>query len=78
MKKGLPRCNHAPGCFACKDGICRILKSTNFGDKACPFFKTQEQGDAEKARVMERLIAEGRNDLIELYYPKLGGMSNGS
>lgn len=77
MKKIPPRCNHAPGCFANKDGYCRILKSSNFGDKACPFYKTQEQGDAEKARAMERLIEEGRHDLIELYYPNMGGLANG-
>lgn len=44
MSKINPRCAHAPGCFACTNGSCRILKDTNFGDKACPFYK----GDSQK------------------------------
>lgn len=77
MSNPLPRCTHAPGCFACSDGRCRILKSTSFGDKPCPFYKTQEQADSENARAMERLVAEGRYDLIEKYYREDGGFPNG-
>lgn len=77
MSKSFPRCNHKPGCFAYKDGICRILKDTDFGDRACPFFKTQEQADEDNRRTRERLIAEGRSDLIEKYYLENGGVSDG-
>jgi len=69
-----PRCNHAPGCCARKAGKCLILKNTNFGDKPCPFRKTAEQNAAENNRIMERLLAEERYDLLDKYY---GGVPNG-
>jgi len=72
-KKAVTKC-HRSTCAGCKDGVCRILKSTHFGEKACPFFKTKEQNDKECAAVMARLIAQDRHDLIDLYY---GGGSNG-
>lgn len=77
MKTINPRCNHTPGCFACTNGRCRILKNTNFGDKACPFYKTKDQADAENARAMVRLVAEERYDLIEKYYRENGGLADG-
>lgn len=75
MSNPKPRCTHAPGCFANKEGYCVILKSSNFGDKPCPFHKTKEQGEAEHRLAMERLIAEDRVDLVEKYY---GGGRDGS
>lgn len=77
MSKINPRCTHTPGCFACTNGSCRILKDTNFGDKACPFYKTQEQAEADNRRARERLVAEGRYDLIEKYYLASGGENDG-
>lgn len=65
-------------CAANKDGFCRVLRSNNFGDKMCPFFKTTEQNDQEKKAVMDRLIANERYDLIETYYGiKKGGGNDG-
>ena len=61
-------------CAANKDGFCRVLRSSNFGDKICPFFKTTEQNEKEKKAAMARLIALERHDLIDKYY---GGMKGG-
>ena len=61
-----------------KGGFCRILKSTYFGYKLCPFYKTAEQNEKEKKAVMDRLIAMGRQDLIDTYYGgKEGGVDHG-
>jgi len=68
MNNSKPRCNHTPGCCACKAGYCLILKGTNFGDRPCPFYKTKAQNEEEKRQVMERLREEQRIDLIEKYY----------
>lgn len=55
-------------CAACRESHCVILKSNNFNGKPCPFFKTKERCEEESRRTMERLLSEGRTDLIELYY----------
>ena len=55
-------------CASNKDGYCRALRTSDFGDKMCPFFKTTEQNEKEKAAVMARLIALKRYDLIDTYY----------
>ena len=65
-------------CAGNKEGFCRVLRSSNFGDKMCPFFKTTEQNGQEKKAVMDRLIANERYDLIETYYGvKKGGVNDG-
>ena len=64
-------------CAGNKDGFCRVLRSTDFEGKGCPFFKTAEQNEQERKAVMERLIAKDRQDLIELYYGEKAGVSNG-
>lgn len=49
---------HACGkadCFGCKDGKCDVLMKNNFGGRDCPFFKTEEQVQTEKAYCAERL-----------------------
>lgn len=55
-------------CAGNKEGFCRVLRSSNFGDKMCPFFKTTEQNEKEKRAVMAHLIAQDRHDLIDKYY----------
>lgn len=30
-------------CYAWMNGQCRALRDTDFGDKPCPFFKTDEE-----------------------------------
>ena len=65
-------------CAGNKSGYCRILKSNHFGDKVCPFYKPTEQNEKEKKAVMDRLIAMGRQDLIDTYYGgKEGGVDDG-
>lgn len=55
-------------CASNKDGYCRALRTSDFGDKMCPFFKTTEQNEKENKAVMARLIALKRYDLIDTYY----------
>ena len=65
-------------CAGNKEGFCRVLRTSNFGDKMCPFFKTNEQNEKEKKAVMARLIALDRQDLIDTYYGgKKGGVDLG-
>ena len=35
-------------CFARWKGSCQLLRSTNFGDRECPFYKSTEQFIAEE------------------------------
>ena len=53
-------------CFACNKGQCKSLKKP-ITDKPCPFYKTQEQLDAEDQAATDRLTRIGRTDLIEKY-----------
>ena len=76
MINGRIKCN-LHNCAGNKDGSCRILNSTDFEGKVCPFFKTAEKNEQERKAVMERLIAMERQDLIELYYGEKAGVSNG-
>lgn len=65
-------------CAGNKESYCRALRSSNFGDKMCPFFKTTEQNEKEKKAAMARLIALERQDLIDTYYgSKKGGVDDG-
>ena len=42
-------------CFACQDGHCVVLIKNDFGDRSCPFYKTNEQVAKEKEYVQHRL-----------------------
>ena len=55
-------------CFA-SDGVqkCKILVSPTRPDKPCPFFKTCDQYEADKARAHGKLVAMGRDDLIKKF-----------
>ena len=65
-------------CAGNKESFCRVLRSSNFGDKMCPFFKTTEQNEKEKKAAMARLIALELQDLIDNYYGgKKGGVDLG-
>lgn len=44
-----------PDCFARCGGKCELLKHTVFPDGVCPFYKTQEQADANDLRRRKRL-----------------------
>ena len=43
---GYPLC-HREDCFANKQRGCICLKDNDFGDRACPFFKTEERHRAD-------------------------------
>ena len=65
-------------CAGNKDGFCRVLSTSDFGDKMCPFFKTTEQNEEEKKAAIARLIALGRQNLVNTYYSgKDGGVDDG-
>lgn len=36
-------CCDRGNCFANRNGVCKTLRNTDFGERACPFFKTEEQ-----------------------------------
>lgn len=54
-------------CFAYSCGICLALHSTDELRKPCPFYKTKRQNKAECKKVIERLLADDRVDLILTY-----------
>ena len=65
-------------CASNKEGFCRALRTSNFGSRMCPFFKTVEQNEKEKKAAIARLIALDRQDLIDTYYGgKKGGVDDG-
>ena len=57
-------CNRAE-CFANRKNRCHALHDTDFRGKPCPFFKTKEQAEEGRCKVRARLIAIGRQDLLE-------------
>lgn len=48
-----PRCNRSD-CLAYTQGHCVALSKNDFGTKGCPFFKTKEQAEADRAARDER------------------------
>lgn len=46
-------------CFAYESGFCRILISSKFGDKPCPFYKTKRKLNAERKKSAERRLKLG-------------------
>ena len=53
------------GCFANCNGKCAALTAAI--EKNCPFFKSEEQQQAEQCRSAQKLVDRGRNDLIARY-----------
>lgn len=53
----------AYGCYA----KCRALRETYFKDNVCPFYKTVHQRRHEHEVSINKLKAEGREDLIFKY-----------
>lgn len=65
-------------CAGNKECFCRVLRSSSFGDKMCPFYKATDQNEKEKKAAMARLVALERQDLIDKYYDgKKGGVDDG-
>jgi hypothetical protein len=49
MRETLPSClGDYPDCFARWRDSCKLLRSTNFGERDCPFYKTTKQFTAEE------------------------------
>ena len=67
MKNDFPKCNTHIDCFAKKDGCCIALKSENFSDIACTFYKTKQEVEEARLTSSRRLVEIGREDLIEKY-----------
>ena len=61
-----PACGQAE-CFACREGKCCILTDSDFGERKCPFQKTWAQVVREQKTGLEKLILNGRYDLIQKY-----------
>ena len=51
--KDAPMCG-VEECFACENHYCMILNNNEFGYRMCPFFKTKEQVEKEKADWLAR------------------------
>ena len=61
-------CSHDTNdCFANREGVCLALKETYPGRRRCPFYKTREQRTFGLASSAARLVAMGREELID--YP---------
>ena len=52
-------------CFGNEEGYCLVLTENNFGNRSCPFYKTEEKVAEEKEYV--------KNRLAELIEQKLEG-----
>lgn len=53
-KTAPPKCDRV-NCFACLGRQCRILVDNDFGGRDCPFYKTKDRLEAERARCVLRL-----------------------
>ena len=56
--KDFPPCDRTD-CFACENGLCRVLTSNNFY-RECPFYKTREQLEEERIVCRKRLAVKYR------------------
>ncbi len=52
-----PVCDRSD-CFGCEEGHCIVLINNNFGERNCPFFKTNEQVEKELAYCAERMAID--------------------
>jgi len=59
------RCNDLD-CFANRCMHCRILAEP-LGNKPCPFRKTEQEVREGRQKAIDRLVAIGRQDLIQEY-----------
>lgn len=57
-----PVCSKAM-CFAHSGGRCVLLINNNFGDKECPFYKTSEQIEKDKAYCEKRLASLNKTEV---------------
>ena len=68
-----PECGRAD-CYNCIDGSCVALNDNDFGHRECPFFIRTEQALKNQKASLERLIDEGREDLLKKYGAQLAAL----
>lgn len=54
-------------CFAHEGGHCTALKNNEFMARPCPFYKSRAQMKKDQQDAFDRLLMEGRLDLINRY-----------
>lgn len=54
-------------CFAHENGHCTALKNNEFTARPCPFYKNRPQMKKDQQDAFDRLLMEGRLDLINRY-----------
>ena len=58
-------------CFAYNKGKCNVLKVKKCEGEGCPFFKTREQLEEDRKKVLRRINSlepTVKRNIIELYY----------
>ncbi len=55
-------------CAASHDSFCTALRSTDFGSKSCPFYRSKKDQTAANNKITEQLRERKRFDLIEKYH----------
>lgn len=58
-------------CFAYRNGRCKVLTVKKCQDEGCPFFKTREQLEEDKKKVLRKinlLEPDLKKNIMELYY----------
>lgn len=65
MATARPRCNKMD-CFMNKCGTrCELL--TDYPSQPCPFFKTDAEVEKGRQEAHQKLVKEGKYDLIQMY-----------
>lgn len=54
-------------CFACEKLHCTILRDNDFHGKPCSFFKTRSDVQRQRQEAFDRILMNGRLDLINRY-----------
>ncbi len=69
-RKPMPPCPKAKcDCFSLNgQGRCKALDDTDFDGKPCPFYKSAAKADADYEAAYDRLVDQGRFDLIQKYH----------
>lgn len=62
-----PVCDTHPDCHGWKDGKCTVLTNNDFGGRDCPFYKNCDVNRREQRECLDKLIRDGRSDLMEKY-----------
>jgi hypothetical protein len=63
----LPYCEKHPDCQSWIEGRCKALARTYFGKRECPFYKSKSASQQAQLKCLERLVKQGRMDLLGRY-----------